>query len=139
MFKNILLAADGSAHSVRAAEHSIRLVAGQDEYAITVAYVVDSNTSKYDVLHNKSKMEITKKRKEKIKDVIAVLDNNNANYDIKFLHGYPGDSIVEYANKNNFDCIVIGSRGLNRLQSVVLGGVSHTVAKGATAPVMIVK
>lgn len=37
----------------------------------------------------------------------------------------PGPAIVEYVNKNGFDLVVIGSRGLNALQEFVLGIVSH--------------
>ncbi|MGM0899696.1 MAG: universal stress protein [Bacillota bacterium] len=37
------------------------------------------------------------------------------------------------------DLIIIGSRGLNALQSMVLGSVSHKVMKRASCPVMIVK
>ncbi|OEH86879.1 universal stress protein [Desulfuribacillus stibiiarsenatis] len=139
MFQNILLAADGSDHSVRAAEHAVRLIADRENAFVTVVYAVDGSTSKYDVLHNKDKIEISIKRKEKLKGVIEILEAANVKYDSKILHGEPGEAIVEFANKNRFDCLVIGSRGLNRLQTMVLGGVSHKVAKGAQCPVMIVK
>ena len=48
-------------------------------------------------------------------------------------------AIVEYTNKNQFDVVVIGSRGLNALQEMVLGSVSHKIAKRANCPVLIVK
>ncbi|MGB8270820.1 MAG: universal stress protein, partial [Priestia megaterium] len=41
--------------------------------------------------------------------------------------------------KNNFNLVVIGSRGLNSLQEMVLGSVSHKVAKRVHCPVMIIK
>ncbi|OEF97356.1 universal stress protein [Desulfuribacillus alkaliarsenatis] len=139
MFLKILLAADGSEHSVRAAEHTVRLIAGQAEGFVTVVYAVDGSTSKSDVLHNNSETEIAISRKEKLKNVFGVLESANIKYELKIIHGDPGEAITEYANKQYFDCLVIGSRGLNRLQSMVLGGVSHKVAKRAKCPVMIVK
>ncbi|MCY8631696.1 universal stress protein, partial [Bacillus spizizenii] len=54
-------------------------------------------------------------------------------------HGEPGPTIVSYANENQFDMLIVGSRGLNSLQEMVLGSVSHKVAKRANCPVLIVK
>ncbi|MUV37968.1 TRAP-T-associated universal stress protein TeaD [Lentibacillus sp. JNUCC-1] len=60
-------------------------------------------------------------------------------YDLTFLHGEPGPTIVKHANKNEYDVVIIGSRGLNTLQEMVLGSVSHKVAKRVDCPVLIVK
>jgi nucleotide-binding universal stress UspA family protein len=64
---------------------------------------------------------------------------SGVNYELKVLHGLPGPTIVDYANKNQIDIVIIGSRGLNTLQEFVLGSVSHKVAKRANCPVLIVK
>jgi isocitrate dehydrogenase len=40
---------------------------------------------------------------------------------------------------NDFDLVVIGSRGLNTLQEMVLGSVSYKVAKRVKCPVLLVK
>ncbi|SFD38707.1 Nucleotide-binding universal stress protein, UspA family [Lentibacillus persicus] len=138
MFKRILLATDGSEHSVRSAEHAIQL-AKQFNGTIDVVYVVNEETSKHDVLHNGSKYEIERKRKEKVQLALDQLDGTAIDYNVQILHGEPGPSIVEYANKNDVDCVVIGSRGLNNLQTMILGSVSHKVAKRAHCPVLIVK
>ncbi|WNF37516.1 universal stress protein [Bacillaceae bacterium IKA-2] len=139
MFENILLAADGSVHSLRAAEKAICLIKNKETADIKVVYVVDSSTSKSDVLKNLDDHDIAEKRKQKLKDIFALLESSGVKHELKVIHGEPGETLVEYANNHKFDCLVIGSRGLNRFQSMVLGGVSHTVAKGAKCPVMIVK
>ncbi|WP_164669469.1 universal stress protein [Virgibacillus doumboii] len=138
MFKRILLATDGSKHSVRSADHAVQL-AEQFKGTIDVVYVVDGQTSKSDVLHNDSKYEIEQKRKEKIQPVLDQLGETNIDYKVQILHGEPGPTIVEFANANDFDSIVIGSRGLNNLQTMILGSVSHKVAKRVDCPVLIVK
>lgn len=139
MFQNILLAADGSVHSIRAAENAIALISNKEAAVINVVYVVDGSTSKADVLQNTGGQDITQTRKQKLKDIFALLEAAGVKNEFKVIHGDPGEALVEYANSYKFDCLVIGSRGLNRLQSMVLGGVSHKVAKGAKCPVMIVK
>ncbi len=139
MFQKILIAADGSSHSLRATEKAIDLITIKETGFVSLVYVVDGSTSKSDVLHNSDSKDIAEKRKDKLKDIFSLLESFNIQHELKILHGEPGETIVEYANNNSFDCLVIGSRGLNRLQSMVLGSVSHKVAKGAKCPVMIVK
>ena len=53
--------------------------------------------------------------------------------------GDPGTTIVSFANRGGFDLVVIGSRGLNSFQEMVIGSVSQKVAKKVISPVMIVK
>ncbi|TYS16603.1 universal stress protein [Rossellomorea vietnamensis] len=138
MFNKILLAIDGSKHSIRSAEHAIE-IAKKFNSSINVVYVIDGDTSKYDVLHNASKFEIERKRKEKIQPVTEMLENEGVKYELHFPHGEPGPTIIDFANDQQQDCVIIGSRGLNNLQTMILGSVSHKVAKHVKCPVLIVK
>lgn len=140
MFNNILLAADGSEHSNRAADKAIALAKLNQNSKMVVVYIVDGKTSKHDVLQNLNTAEISLAREEKIAKALQKAKESGVNYETLILRGEePGPTIVKYANENNFDVIVIGSRGLNTLQEFVLGSVSHKVAKMAKCPVMIVK
>jgi nucleotide-binding universal stress UspA family protein len=78
-------------------------------------------------------------RKQRVIAVEEKAVKAGVRYETKILHGEPGPEIVKYANENKVDLIVLGSRGLNALQELVLGSVSHKVAKRAHCPVMIVK
>ncbi|MFZ3580110.1 universal stress protein [Virgibacillus sp. DJP39] len=138
MFKNILLATDGSEHALRSTNHAIEL-ARKFAGTIKVIYVVDGQTSKYDVLHHADKFEVEKSRREKIHPVEQVLYCSDVAYSVEVLHGEAGPTIVAFANDGDFDCVVIGSRGLNNLQTFILGSVSHKVAKRANCPVLIIK
>jgi nucleotide-binding universal stress UspA family protein len=139
MYKKILLATDGSEHSKRAAENAINIAKCSPNSKIEVVYVIDHDKAKSEVLINWNTADIADKRKERMKDVEKMAKESGVSYEIKVLHGEPGPSIVEYANKNQFDIVIIGSRGLNTLQEFVLGSVSHKVAKRANCPVLIVK
>ena len=92
-----------------------------------------------DVLHSGSSVELDMKRRKKLLPVKELLKKENINYRVELLHGVPGPIIVEFANKQNYDILVIGSRGLNALQEMVLGSVSLKVVKRAQCPVLIVK
>ncbi|WP_174733277.1 universal stress protein [Mesobacillus harenae] len=138
MYKKVLLAADGSEHSLRAAEQAKTLISGNKGF-IDIIFVVSGAASKEDVLHHASKEEINASRKESLKEIEMNFQNSDTDYQIHILHGEPGPTIVDFANKNDYDCVVLGSRGLNQVQSLVLGSVSHKVAKRVESPVMIVK
>ncbi|XJZ27960.1 universal stress protein [Bacillota bacterium Lsc_1132] len=139
MYKKIALATDGSEHSKRAAENAIKIAKCNPNSNIEILYVVDPDKVKSDVLSNWNTADIGDHRKNRLKEVERMAQQSNVTYEIKILHGEPGSIIVDYVNKNNFEIVIIGSRGLNVLQEFVLGSVSHKVAKRANCPVLIVK
>lgn len=139
MYQKILLATDGSEHSLRASDHAIELAKCNPGSIVEVVFVVDGDTSKSDVLRNWNTAGVADKRRERIKSADDKAKEAGINYEVKILRGEPGPTIVKYANENKFDIVVIGSRGLNALQELVIGSVSHKVAKRANCPVMIVK
>lgn len=101
--------------------------------------VVDMEKSKQDVLHSRSSESLLIERRRKIANVEQLLKDEQLNYKITTLKGTPGPEIVRYANEQKVDLVVIGSRGLNGLQEMVLGGVSHKVMKRVHCPALIVK
>lgn len=55
------------------------------------------------------------------------------------LKGEPSEEIIRYVNEKEIDQLVIGSRGLNTFQEMIVGSVSHKVMKYVKCPVTIVK
>jgi len=56
----------------------------------------------------------------------------------KVFAGNPADEIVEYAEKNGNDLIIMGHSRAG-LERVLLGSVAHRVVKLSTVPVMVVR
>ncbi|WP_138418476.1 universal stress protein [Aquibacillus sediminis] len=139
MFNKILLASDGSEHAMRATEKAITLADKNLNAIITILYVVNMNKSKNDVLHSWNSADLDRSRREELALTEQKIKHAHIKYEMEILHGEPGPTIVNYINENEVDICVIGSRGLNSLQEMVLGSVSHKVAKRANCPVMIVK
>lgn len=139
MFKKILLAADGSENSIRAAENAIKISTCSTNSIIEIVYVVDPETVKSEILSNWSSVKLGDIRRKQVSEIERMVNESGVSYEIKILQGEPGPVIVDYANKNNFDIVIIGSRGLSGLQEFVLGSVSHKVAQRAKCPVLIVK
>ncbi|KZE39916.1 universal stress protein [Bhargavaea cecembensis] len=138
MYKRILLAVDGSDHSLRAAEHAAAIAKAMDG-AIEIAYVADYSKSKDSVLHAKGRSDLEMQRRQRLLPAEELLKKEDIPYEVNILHGDPGPAIVSHANAHSFDLVIIGSRGLNPLQEMVLGSVSHKVMKRSDCPVMIIK
>lgn len=129
--RHILLAADGSAHSIRATEEAIKLAVTVSA-KIILLYVMDEDKLQ-DVQDRHRYAE------EKLHRPVELLEQANMEYSTVVLTGEPGPSIVHYVNEKLCDILVMGSRGLNSLQEMVLGSVSHKVAKRSKCPVVVVK
>lgn len=139
MYDHILLAVDGSEYAVRAASEAIKIASMAKDCNITIVYVAEFSKAKTEVIHAKGKEELEIARRKKLLPITEMLDEKLVPYDVEILRGEPGPTIVKYANDRQFDLLVIGSRGLNVFQEMVLGSVSHKVVKRANCPVMVVK
>jgi len=56
-----------------------------------------------------------------------------------FLEGVPGKTIVEYAEKNDIDLIIMGTHGHSGLDRLMLGSIAEYVVRHASCPVMTLK
>jgi len=139
MYKKILIAVDGSEHSLRATEEAAKIASLANGSMVEVVLVAEFSQAKKDVLHSQGKEELDLSRKQQLLPVEEKLKSYNLTYEIKILHGEPGPTIIKHTNESEFDLAVIGSRGLNTLQEMVLGSVSHKVVKRVDCPVLIVK
>lgn len=139
MFQQILLAVDGSDHSIRATEQAANLAVLVNDSMIDVILVADFSKAKKEVLHAQGKVDLELVRKKRLEPIEERLKEANVAYKIQILRGEPGPTIIEYANERNFDMLIIGSRGLNKFQEMVLGSVSHKVVKRVYCPVLVVK
>ncbi|HDI0319790.1 MULTISPECIES: universal stress protein [Staphylococcus] len=137
MYKSILLAADGSENSLRSAQEVLNFI--DENTIVTLLTVVNVEESKTDVLHGKQGHSLTNEREDKLSSITELFVEHNVNYEVKIAHGFPAETVVSVANSGKYQAIVLGSRGLNSLQEMVLGSVSHKVAKRSKIPVIIVK
>lgn len=139
MYHRILVAVDGSEHSKRAASHAVFLASLEKHVHVTLLYVLDYDKTRTDLVQSMTSDDLHIDRKNKIRPIEELFSAKGIPTDIKLLHGEAGPVIVEHANSEDYDLVVIGSRGLNTLQEMVLGSVSHKVAKRVHSPVLLIK
>ncbi|WP_046173366.1 universal stress protein [Domibacillus indicus] len=139
MYKHIVLAADGSDHSFRAAWHAATLAALSRGCRVTLLFIPRPDEQRGEGLQKDRLAAVQMERREKLSRHEALFSEKEIPYTVAVKDGNPGPVIIKFANEQQADLVILGSRGLNKLQQLVLGSVSHKVMKRANCPVMIVK
>jgi len=98
MYKKILLAGDGSDHSLRAAKEAVKIAKASVDSQITIVFVADHDSAKNEVLHSGSSAELDLQRRKKLQPAEEAIASAGINYHVEILRGTPGPAIVDYAN-----------------------------------------
>ena len=138
MFKNILLAFDGSEYSIKALACA-RSMAEQYQATLWLVHVF-AHTS--DLLGYEDFEKLFAKRKcagqVVIDDALEKLGEPSFDVRQELLEGPEAESILKVAANSQSDLIVMGTRGLGAVKGFFLGSVSREVVHHSTCPVMVV-
>jgi nucleotide-binding universal stress UspA family protein len=145
--KKILVAIDGSPLSDKAAEEAVRMAAGNPSqfkskiYAVLVLPNAPRNTFT-DFVPSRPITE-SKEWEELRQRIFYVIEKDAAEAGIpveaKVAYGDPAEELINFADKEEIDVIVIGSTGKGFLKRKLLGSVSDKVARHARCSVYIVR
>jgi len=135
MFKHILVAVDGSTYSHQVLPTTIE-VARKFGSDVLVLHVSEHDRGRAVVYSLESPADATRLVGNAVKLVRdAGISAKGHLSDVAA--GHVAKAIVEMANANNIDLIVMGSRGLSDVQGLLLGSVTHKVIQMATIPVLV--
>lgn len=130
------VAIDGSQNALRAVEHAVKMAEMFPEGELKMIYVVDFNTAN----DERMSKEDTKMIRERVtQPAMELAQRAEVNVELVVFEGDPAQRILQFADANRLDHLVIGSRRLNDVQEMMLGSVSHKVIKEAQCPVTIIK
>ncbi|HSI66692.1 MAG TPA: universal stress protein [Planococcus sp. (in: firmicutes)] len=132
METKLLLASDGSDHALRATAEAVKL-AKLNRSEVVILYVLNSDRDMDD------SGKVNPDVENQLTATKQVLQKSDVAHSVEFLHGEPGSAIAKYANSHECGYLVVGSRGLNAMQEMVLGSVSYKLMKSVECPVLIVK
>lgn len=139
MYSKIVLAFDGSDCSRQAAAAALNLAArcGAELIAITVVNIPDFAGSRGEI---DEEIELAKRSlAPAITELKTEASTLGVTLDHRLLYGHPGNTIVETAQKEKADLLVVGSHGRSGIEKALLGSVSSFVVTHAPCPVLIVK
>jgi nucleotide-binding universal stress UspA family protein len=135
--RRILLATDLSPASDAAADEAIQL-ARDLRAELLIVSVIDPRRP--DAVGASLRMDQRRAAREVTAQAL-VLRGRSAGVRTSFLiwEGEPGPAIVEAAQAEDVDLLIVGSRGRNRVERFVLGSVSDHAVRHASCPVLIVR
>jgi nucleotide-binding universal stress UspA family protein len=138
LFSKVLVAIDGSSSADRAFSRSL--------------YLADKCDSKLDIVHvvpcefggdSARTFELVEELKAKGKEILEECNKVavKSNVTIRTISelGDPAKIIIGLADTNNYDLIIMGSRGRSAFKELLLGSVTLKVMHHAKCPVMVIR
>lgn len=147
MISKILIALDGSAHSLKGVEYGAQIAAATQAEVILLNVVkkveIPESLREFARAEHIYGMDIDLLKRgaqfmlDSAMDVMRKIGVKNAIFEIE--EGPIARTIVARAKHHEADMIVVGSRGMGDIEGVLRGGVSSRVGILAKCPVLVVK
>ncbi|MDD2494012.1 MAG: universal stress protein [Tissierellia bacterium] len=150
----ILVPVDGSNASINAVKKAIE-IARKYNYSIKLISIVKSMDNKRNenlwssvdgsiIVENEELNKNYEKRNKEnfeklLNSIVSKLDFNGIKVELDVLLGEPYSIITETAKKENFDLIIMGSRGFSKIKRFFVGSVTQRVISEAPCPVLVIR
>jgi nucleotide-binding universal stress UspA family protein len=138
MYDNILIPFDGSDEALRGAEHGIGLAAAVGA-TVDALYVIDLPGAPRTVYVRDDEDELREEYRAYGEQVTSEVADMAAEAGVEcttaIRSGAPAEEIVDYAEEEDVDAIVLGSAFQGKFRAV-LGGTSDKVVRTAKVPVI---
>jgi nucleotide-binding universal stress UspA family protein len=139
--KKILIALDGSETSSAALDAGLELAEDEGAEVIFahVASLLDFVPARNGDEHAPPDRFPTADWDPVLCEAMKLAESRGVTARPELLVGYPAKQLIRLASEAEADLIVIGSRGLGRVKSAILGSTSRGVLAGADRPVLVVR
>ncbi|RLM57611.1 universal stress protein [Halobellus sp. Atlit-31R] len=140
MYDNILIPTDGSEQAANAVEEAIRL-ANELDATVHALHVVDEFEAKIVPItgaEDEKREEFLEHGKEVTDEVAGVAAEAGLDCVTEVRTGMAHEEIRRYADENDIDLVVIGSRGLGTVEEMLLGSTADKVVRTIDKPVTVV-
>ena len=151
MYKRILVALDGSEQSCKALDHAVAISEkfGSELTLLAVIPMIPVFIQEgFGATYILTAMD-TEKYNEKIEvfyqDILTEAEarvrsgHPDLNVSTMLREGRPSATIVDVAENEGYDLIVMGSRGIRGITGLILGSTSREVVDSCKKPVLIIK
>ncbi len=139
----ILVPIDGSENSMKAIEKAIELGEQNDNAKILLLTVVNSQKDNPYIIDQDYTSELSIKNIENGKRILADGVNLTRNYngvvETMLRNGDIAENIIDVAEDDGYDLIIMGRRGMSISARSLLGSVSNKVLNYANKSVLVVK
>jgi len=139
----VIVPVDGSASANRAVEYLIASVSWLKEppqiHLLNVQWKLASGNVKLFINQDTMNDYYREQGMAALADARARLDAAGLAYSYHVSIGTPAETIVQYAQEQDVDQIVMGAQGQDTLSEMLLGSVASKVAHLAKMPILLVK
>jgi nucleotide-binding universal stress UspA family protein len=134
----VLVATDGSEHSMKAVQRGVGLAERGDQVTLmSVAYYVRGD---FDTMPINIQDKLEAEAKEALQKGKAKFDAKNLPVETVLEAGLvPANLIIEKARDGKFDRIIIGSTGMSALERILMGSTASKVVAHAPCEVTVVR
>ena len=137
--KNVLLAIDGSDTTEKVVDMGIDL-ARHFDIQLHALHVIEPYSIPSDLPHNEEMYDyLLKKSNEIAEKTVKYAEERKITVSKNILEGEPAKRIIEFAEENSIDLIVMGTLGKSRLERIFVGSVTDKVLKLSSVSVMVIK
>ncbi|WP_424000348.1 universal stress protein [Haloarcula salina] len=138
MYDHILVPYDGSDEAQKGAEHGIELAAALGA-TVHALYVIDLPGTPRALSLRDDEEEMREEYREYGEEILSNLGDvareHGVDYETHFRSGGPSEEIVDFAEQEGMDAIVLGSAFRGKLGNL-LGGTTDRVVRSSTVPVI---
>lgn len=118
--------------------HGVSELANWDDAEVTVLYVADTTRDSVTMSGTDVVDALTETGDNVVDEVGDVFETFGVDYETSILQGQPAPTIVDYAESEGFDLVVMPTRGRKGLSRYLLGSVTEKVVRLASTPVMTI-
>ncbi|MXV61935.1 universal stress protein [Natronorubrum sp. JWXQ-INN-674] len=141
MSEQILVPYDGSPPSEKALEYAFEQFSEADITALYVVPIPEGYWAAFEDPENRipGAKEADEHGQTILDEATAVAEERGRNLETEIDTGTPDHRIVERAENEAYDTIVIGSHGREGVSRMLLGSVAENVVRRAPVPVIVVR
>jgi nucleotide-binding universal stress UspA family protein len=135
----VLVATDGSEHSMKAVQRALELVEKQGAQ-VTLMSVAYFGADYLEEMPPNIREKLEDEAKGALKKAKALFDAKNLPVETVLVSGLvPANLIIRKAQEGKFDRIILGSTGLTALDKIVMGSTAAKVVAHAPCEVTVVR
>jgi nucleotide-binding universal stress UspA family protein len=138
MYEDILLPVDGSDGAAEALHHAAEIAHWADA-TIHVLFVADTTRDSVTVVETQVVDALVREGADIVEDAEKTLNTLGVDYDTDVVQGNPAPTIVEYAERYDYDVIVMPTHGREGVSRYLLGSVTEKVVRLSSVPVLTVR
>lgn len=138
VYDHILFPTDGSDGAEAALDHAVDLAVTYDA-TLHVLYVVDTDTRGMATVGNEVAEQLETEGQSVVEATTDRVDDRGIAVVGQVIRGDPHEAILEYADANGIDLVVMATHGRRGLERYLLGSVTEKVVRSADVPVLTVR